>query len=72
MCFQFLYLISFSNRPLRVDIEFSITTLSSDYKHIKLFQIKKHIPNRIAESSNGKVNTHKSESSHLNENSLFR
>ena len=55
MCFQFLYLISFSNRPLRVDIEFSITTLSSDYKHIKLFQIKKHIPNRIAENSNGKV-----------------
>jgi|TARA_B110000240_G_scaffold185610_1_gene221362 hypothetical protein len=72
MCFQFLYLISFFNRPLRVDIEFSITTLSSDYKHIKLFQIKKHIPNRIAENSNGKVNTHKSENSHLNENSLFR
>jgi len=59
MCFQFLYLISFSNRPLRVDNEFSITTLSSDYKHIKLFQIKKHIPNRIAESSNRNFNIHK-------------
>ncbi len=59
MCFQFLYLISFSNRPLRVDNKFSITTLSSDYKHIKLFQIKKHIPNRIAKSSNRNFNIHK-------------
>ena len=60
MCFQFLYLISFSNRSLREDNEFLITTLSSDYKHIKLFQIKKYIPNRIAESNNRNfINTHK-------------